>query len=119
MNNLKKLRLEKNLTVEQVSKLVGIPRSTLTLYENNKRQPRKKIWEKLADYFGVDVAYLMGISDIPHIEEALKQLDIKDVKRIPQTQAIVNLIDTLNEDGLNAAVQQLTLLTKITEFRRK
>lgn len=79
MNNLKKLRLEKNLTVEQVSKLVDIPRSTLTLYENNKRQPRKKIWEKLSQFYNVDTAYIMGLTTIRKLEN-VKSNRIKEYR---------------------------------------
>lgn len=41
----------------------GIKRGTLNNYENGKTEPKLKIWQKLADYFGVSVSYLQGIED--------------------------------------------------------
>lgn len=111
VNRIKELRLSQRKTLKQVAYSIGITDGQLSSYENGKRAPRnKQTWQVLADYFDVDVAYLMGVSDIPH-----KRM----INPNSQKEAIINLIDTLNEDGLNAAVQQLTLLTKITEFRRK
>lgn len=64
LNNLKKLRKERKLTLKKVAQDNGIAESQLSFYENGKRQPRdQNVWKKLANYFDVPVAYVMGLTD--------------------------------------------------------
>lgn len=73
MNRLKETRQEKNLTQKDVSVGTGIPTNTYSNYERGDREPKLETWQKLADYFGVPVGYLMGVDD----ED--KQIDIHGV----------------------------------------
>ncbi len=61
MNNLKLLRKKKRLTLMKLSKELGLPDSTLSQYENGKRQISIGKAKKLAEYFGVSVGYLLGL----------------------------------------------------------
>lgn len=64
MNRIKELRKMKKITITELSESLDIPQSTLTNYENGKRTPRDQVtWKKLADYFDVPIAYIMGLSD--------------------------------------------------------
>ena len=64
MNRIKQLRKEKMLTISELSDKLGIPKTTLNNYENGNRTPRdQETWETMAQYFGVPVAYLMGIEN--------------------------------------------------------
>lgn len=75
MNRIKQLRKERKLTLAQLSKKIGVAQTSLTNYENEKRQPRnQETWNKIAEYFGVSVAYLMGVSDYPLDEKQIKIL---------------------------------------------
>ena len=57
---LKKLRTEKNLTQEDVSKAIGVSRRTYLSYEQEGRYPRKReIYAKLAEVYKCDINYLM------------------------------------------------------------
>lgn len=63
MNKIKQLRLEKGITVKDLAEKIGISQSMLSNYENGNSTPRNnETWKKLADFFEVDVAYLMGLS---------------------------------------------------------
>lgn len=63
MNRLKELRTKKGLTLQELSKEVNISFGALGNYENERREPKLATWKKLADYFGVSVGYLQGISE--------------------------------------------------------
>lgn len=63
MNRLKELRKEKNITLVELSKELDIPRSTLSRYENGDSEPKQETWDKIAAFFDVSTAYLMGVSD--------------------------------------------------------
>ena len=69
MNRIKQLRKQKNVTITELSKALGIPQSTLTNYENGKRTPRdQEVWQLIANYFGVSVGFVMGISNLNRTE---------------------------------------------------
>ena len=63
MNKLREARKIKGLTLKEVAEDVGIADNTLQQYETEKREPKKETWIKLADYYCVPVAYLMGLPD--------------------------------------------------------
>lgn len=63
-NRLKQLRKEKGLTLDEIQNQTGIKRGTFNNYEAGKTEPKLETWQKLADFFGVSVPYLQGVSDI-------------------------------------------------------
>lgn len=77
MNRLRKVRKQKGLTLEELAKelqekenLKIVPNG-LGKYEREEREPRRETWVKLADYYDVPVAYLMGLPDglVQHINK--------------------------------------------------
>lgn len=63
MNRLKELRKGKGLTQKTFSKEIGIPLRTLQNWENGESNIKPEKAEMLADYFDVNVSYLLGYSD--------------------------------------------------------
>ena len=61
MNRLRQVRKQKEITLKEVAEDTGISEQVLSYYENEKREPKKETWIKLADYYCVPVAYLMGL----------------------------------------------------------
>lgn len=62
---LKELRLEKNLTQDQLSKALkgAITQAAIAYWEQNKRTPTVDAVFLLADFFGVTIDYLVGRED--------------------------------------------------------
>jgi transcriptional regulator with XRE-family HTH domain len=67
MNRLRQVRKQRGLTLEELAKelqekenLKIVPNG-LGKYEREEREPRRETWIKLADYYDVPVAYLMGL----------------------------------------------------------
>ena len=75
-SRLKELRQKKNLTLKKLGKHVGMLDSTLSQYENGKREPGREVWQKLADYYGVSVPYLKGEIDTEYLEKIVELLMI-------------------------------------------
>ena len=57
---LKQLRLKSGLSQQELSDELNIGRSTLANYEQGKREPNFETLETIADYFNVDMNYLIG-----------------------------------------------------------
>lgn len=57
---LKRLRQSMHLSQEQVARLLGVDRSTISSYESNVRQPPLDTLSRIADVFGVSTDYLLG-----------------------------------------------------------
>lgn len=62
-NRLKTLRLEKNLSLEELANKVGTTKVTLSRYESGKRSPNIGLVSDLANFFNVDIQWLAGLDD--------------------------------------------------------
>ncbi|WP_341932323.1 helix-turn-helix transcriptional regulator [Streptococcus pluranimalium] len=98
MLRLKELRKEKGITLKELSRILKerynliVSDGQLSNYENEKRRPRdESIWNDIAEYFGVDVAYLLGYQDERYL--------FKDTVADEPTSEIQSLYDKLNNDN--------------------
>lgn len=64
---IRQLREDKELTQEELAKVLGISRATLASWEIGRREPDFETASKIADFFGVSVDYLLGRTDDPHL----------------------------------------------------
>lgn len=69
MIRIKQIRNEKNITAKTLATHVGVAESTMSLYENGKREPDYKTLQKIAEYLDVSIDYLLGTSDVPRLTE--------------------------------------------------
>ena len=95
---LRKLRLAHKLTQEEMAKLFFITRSSIANYERGIRQPSYEFLQLVADYFQIDIHYLLGNADIP------AQQDL--------TNKILSSTRFLTKDG-NLNINSLSSLRKI------
>ena len=65
---LKSLRIEKNLTQEQVADRIGLAISAVSSYESGTRYPSYDVLVKLARIFHVSTDYLLGITNTRNID---------------------------------------------------
>lgn len=63
MNRIAELRKQNKLTQEKFSKIIGIGRSTLAMYETNKTEPDFNTLKKMADYFQVSIDCILGYEE--------------------------------------------------------
>ena len=92
MNRLKELRKEKKLTQKELAEETDIPYRTLQRWENGESQIKPEKAEKLANFFGVSIAHLLGYEDNDF--EKANQNRLKELrKRKKDTQAeLANLM---------------------------
>ena len=122
---LKELRQEKGISLTKLSETLeekyGILVSTsqLMYYEKGGSEPRnKQVWRKLADYFGVSEAYLLGYSSVKNevdlkvavLDEMLKKLlVIKDNMILRESGEIPNFL----------VLGLVTAIAEVESFKRE
>lgn len=57
---IKKLRMDRNLTLDGLAKALNINKSRIGMWENNGTVPRDDILIQLSKYFNVSIDYLLG-----------------------------------------------------------
>ena len=57
---LKNLRKDRRMTQDELSKLLNVAKSTVSMYEQGERMPSFEIMESLADIFNVSIDVLYG-----------------------------------------------------------
>lgn len=60
---LKELRNKANLSQQELSKVIGISKSSINMYERGEREPGLETVRAFADFFDVQTDYLLGNHD--------------------------------------------------------
>ena len=63
MNRIKELRKAKGMLQKELADELQVAQNTLSYWEQGKFQPDNAMLEKIADFFGVSVDYLLGRDD--------------------------------------------------------
>lgn len=63
-SRLRLLRKEAALTQSELAKVLDVAESAVSMWELGKRRPDYEMLEAIADYFNVDMNYLLGQSDV-------------------------------------------------------
>ncbi len=98
----KAIRDSRNVKDSQVAKETGITKSTFSEWKSGKYTPKQEKLQKIADYFGVSIEYLMtGSNDNAKEPPQLSARDEKDIsRRLEQTLSdLENQQDALMFDG--------------------
>lgn len=61
-NTLKELRARKGITQAELAEALGVGKSTISMYEVGAREPDFEMLEAIADYFNVNLTYLVRSS---------------------------------------------------------
>ena len=119
MNRLKELRKEKKLTQKELAKEIGISKRTLAYWENGESQIKPEKAEKLANFFGVSIAHLLGYEDDDFknetdikaavLDEALEKL--RTIMVLAESSENPNLV----EFGIGTAIAAIENLKKEIE----
>ena len=86
-DKIKELRIAASLTQQELADKIKVSQSTITMWENGKREPDLETLECIADFFNVDMNYLTGTAEVT-------------TRILDQSQhALISLYDQLNEEG--------------------
>ncbi|MCI6511910.1 MAG: helix-turn-helix domain-containing protein [Coprococcus catus] len=104
-NILKALRKAKGLTQDELAKRLEISRSTIGMYEKGAREPDFETLTLIADYFNVDVDFLLGRTNkttyIPHAAPVTKKgTTIKILGHVAAGIPIEAIEDVIDEEEI-------------------
>lgn len=108
---LQDLRKSRNLTQNELARQVGISRSRLSMYELGQREPDLLTLEALADFFNVDVDYLLGHTN--------KTTVLPQSSLTPDEQALLSRFRCLNSSGKAKILEQLDDLISLPKYTSK
>lgn len=97
-DRIRKSRTEKQMTQDELARLMDVTRGAVANWEHNRSFPPAKSFPKLASILGVSASYLQMESDFPLINEIPMPEDIKKVPIIATVKCGVNGL-AFEEDG--------------------
>lgn len=92
---LKFLRVSKDLSQMDLAKQLKISKSSINMYERGEREPGIETLEAIADFFNVDLDYLLGKSDFANRNEWLLSMSPQS----QPTKPAVNILKLAGRDG--------------------
>lgn len=102
-NTLKFLRVQEGYSQSELAKKLGISKSAISMYEVGKREPDFEILEIIANFFNVDMNYLLCSKK-------------KDTESLSIPTNILKYYNNLNELGKREAEKRMRELTFIPEY---
>ena len=79
-NRIRELREFRNVSQEELATALDTTQQSISLYESGDREPKLKVWQKLANFFDISVPYIQGFDE--NKSNRLKKL--RDKKRVSQ-----------------------------------
>lgn len=94
----KQLRLERELSQSRLAEQLGISKSAVNMYERGDRRPDFETAEAIANFFSVDMNYLLGFTDKIK-RPAGDETDPVTNKYLEVTLAEIELIEAFRHAG--------------------
>lgn len=80
--NIKKYRNFRNFTRKQLAQELEVSESTISRYENNKREPNMETIRKISSILGIPVTFLMDDNSLnSYMSNKLKNVSFSDIKK--------------------------------------
>lgn len=87
------LRNEKSISAIALSQHLSFPRHAIERFESGRQTPNKEQQQKLANYFGVSVAFLRGETNDPTRQDSWMDMAYEsDASPAPETQSDVRYL---------------------------
>lgn len=102
-DRLRTLRTEKGLSQMDFAKQIRISKSSVNMYERGEREPSFETLEVIADYFNVDMDYLLGKSDTVRKSPVLPSniIPMPEMRKIPLIGSIACGAPILAEEHID------------------
>lgn len=119
---LKRLRIEKGLTQEEVGKILGVTKGAVQKYETGQiTNFRSDTIKKLCNLFGIAPAYFV-FEDVAEDYSSTNSKNLRNMIILHFGERFIkflDVLDTLNEDGRTKAIEYVNDLNAIEKYRRE
>ena len=106
---LKELRNQKNMTQDELGKVLNVSGKTIGTWERDSRQPNIETINALANYFNVSTDYLLGRKEDSKTKNDDKQVDLTGIGQKEDEEKIFSY------EGKEIPKQDLELIRRILE----
>lgn len=121
---LRELRLSRGVSMQKLADSVKMSKSSINMYERDAREPGLETLEAIADFFNVDLDYLIGKTDTPNkylinSEGHLSSAEDYDKIRDAREKNHINIYRRLNDTGKQKSDDYTTLLAESPQYTDK
>lgn len=95
----------RGVSTYRVAKETGIPQQTFSKWENGISTPKADKLQKIADYFGVTVEYLMGNDKTITKEDIELQNYLEELRTRPELKMLFSLTKNATKADVEKAVK--------------
>lgn len=95
----------KGVTAYQVSKETGISQATISSWKKGTYTPKQDKLQKIANYFGVSVEYLMGKDTETTAEDIELQNYLEELRTRPEMKMLFSLTKKATKADVEKAVK--------------
>lgn len=92
-SNIKKFRKERKMSQKEMAKILNIPSSTYSNYENNNREPSAEVLKKIAQVLNVDLKILLGVNQEANDENNKHKYLSDDTATIEVIENLIKLCE--------------------------
>ncbi|XZI01445.1 helix-turn-helix domain-containing protein [Clostridium perfringens] len=119
-NTIKSLRTSKKLTQYELAQKANISKNALWNYENDKREPRIEVLEKIAFALDVSMNDLLWPTDNDKSNKVKEFQDIIE-KAFGNTSinSLLNTVENLNNDGVNKVINYAKDLSEMPKYQKE
>ena len=92
---IKTLRRNNGLTQKDLGKILNMNKTTISHYEKGERCPSIETLVQVADYFNVDITYILGMNNIgKSYDSEIKLSDeeiifVKEIRKLPSYKNLI------------------------------
>ena len=110
---LRELRTKKDMSQSQLATALGISKSSISMYELGERQPDFETLEIIADFFNVDMNYLLGDESKstyyldPEVAEMAQELYAR-----PEMRVLFDATRNVSPDDIQFVIDMLDRMKK-------
>ena len=112
-----RLRKERELTQDEISKALGVSKSSVAMWETGQRLPSPELYEQIADFFNVDIDYLYGRTTI---RQKIRFDEDGNMQRtLSQEESdLLDLYSQLNQEGREKVVDYISDLIDSGKYKK-
>ena len=116
-DNLRALRKRKGLSQVELAEKLGFSKSLIGLYETGDRKPSFEALEAIADFFNVDLDYLLGRDDksVYYLDPEAAEM-AKEIFEDPNLRILFDASRKVSKEDLQLVVDIVKRLKKEDDY---